>query len=387
MPLVTFQRRGIWYVRGSFQGIAVYKSADTRDRRIAEQLRAVEEAKILAAIVDPEAAKRAGVRISFAAGADHYLTHGKNAPHSEATKFYVDRLKLHFLTTPIDQINQAALDEAISTIVGDDAAPATKRRGVAGPLSAILRHNARRGKCGVPDFELPTVGKSATPFFEPREALALIEAAAGHLKPLFVFLFGTGARLSEALYLDWSRVDLQAGIARFGDDTDGTKNGDVRVAALPPAVVAALASLPAEADGSRRGMVFRSDDGEPYTLRDGQGGQIKTGWATACRRAGLVEAALNPDGTPALDADGEPVLVSRFTPHACRHSWATWFYALSRNLLLLKDEGGWKTDSMVTRYAKLMRTELEGDIARVWGGAHPRIGQQPGQPVRAVQTA
>ncbi len=50
-----------------------------------------------------------------------------------------------------------------------------------------------------------------------------------------------------------------------------------------------------------------------------EGRQIKTAWRGG-RRAKLA---------PEL------------TPHDLRHTWASWHYALNRDLLLLKVEGGW----------------------------------------------
>ena len=49
-----------------------------------------------------------------------------------------------------------------------------------------------------------------------------------------------------------------------------------------------------------------------------EGGQIKTAWRGALRRAGV-----------------DPEL----TPHDLRHTWANWYYALHRDLLALKIEG------------------------------------------------
>lgn len=371
---------GVWYVRGTFQGIAVRRSADTKDKATAEAVRAIVEKEILAGILDPsKPAKRH--RLSFADACDEYLTKGQGASAGPAQKRIVERLRdfPSLGTRTLEYIDQIAVDEAVSALVGDDAAPATKIRAVIGPIATVLRHHAARGRCARPAFAKPLVPASRTPFLEPRQALALIEASAAHLKPLLVFLFGTGARLGEALALDWGRVDLQAARVRLAD----TKNGSDRIAALPPSAIAAMAGLP-----HRDGAVFRRDDGAPYVDREGEGGgQIKTGWKAACRRAGLVVPALDLDGTPALDADGNRIMLARFKPHDARHSWATWFYALSRNLLLLKDEGGWRSDDMVTRYAKLMRVEFEADVARVWGGPHPRIAPEIRPAYAQVKTA
>jgi hypothetical protein len=40
-----------------------------------------------------------------------------------------------------------------------------------------------------------------------------IDAAAGHLKPLLLFLTGTGAGMAEAIYLDWRDVDTTGAMA------------------------------------------------------------------------------------------------------------------------------------------------------------------------------
>ena len=66
---------------------------------------------------------------------------------------------------------------------------------------------------------------------------------------------------------------------------------------------------------------------------------------------------------------GKPTI----SPHDLRHTWASWLYAASKDLLLLKAEGGWATLTMVERYAHLMPPELVPEIAKVWGGAHPRL--------------
>jgi integrase len=57
-----------------------------------------------------------------------------------------------------------------------------------------------------------------------------------------------------------------------------------------------------------------------------------------------------------------------FHPHDCRHSWATWHYASNRDLGALMRLGGWKSASMVMRYAHVNVDELRGTIDRLPGG-------------------
>jgi len=102
-------------------------------------------------------------------------------------------------------------------------------------------------------------------------------------------------------------------------------------------VTAALANL-----SHREGPVFLSDQRRPYANRRGAyGGQIKRGWYGAIRRAGL-----------------DPEL----TPHDLRHTWASWHYALHRDLLALKIEGGWSSVGLVERYAHLLPAGREEAI-------------------------
>jgi integrase len=54
------------------------------------------------------------------------------------------------------------------------------------------------------------------------------------------FLLYTGARVSEALYLDWRQVDLARREVQFLN----TKNGESRGVPLHPRLVEALSALP-----------------------------------------------------------------------------------------------------------------------------------------------
>jgi integrase len=152
----------------------------------------------------------------------------------------------------------------------------------------------------------------------------------------------TGGRAGEALWLDWRDVSLARAHVTFPK----TKNGEARGVPLHPRIVAALANLP-----HREGEVFRRPDGEPYArprrIDDtSAGARIRKAFATARKRAGLED----------------------FTPHACRHTWATWHYAANRDLGALQKLGGWKSIRMVLRYAHVNVGELAHTIDRLPGG-------------------
>lgn len=372
MSLSLTKRGDIYYIRGTVRKTRCFETTGTSNPKLAEAYRAKREAELYEASLFGQRAV-----VSFRRAALSYFDF---EPRSERTKHYVGRLVDHFGDTRLGLINQAAADKAVERLIGAAAVPSNKLRAIYTPLSAILMHAAKRGWCDHPHFDKPAPPPGKTRWLTPAEAERLLSAASPHLRSLFIFMLCTGARVSEALYLQWSDVDLLAGTAMLRE----TKNGRDRVAHLPPAALLELANL----DG-RDGAVFRRDDGEPYAEgRETQaGGQIKTGWAGACRRAQLMCDKLGPDGRPARDKDGNTIRIPSATPHDLRHTWATWFYALSKDFMLLKDEGGWRTLSMVERYAHLMPSELAPQIARVWGGTHPRIATNSVQETSPMRIA
>jgi len=147
--------------------------------------------------------------------------------------------------------------------------------------------------------------------------------------------------MSEALYLEWPEVNLTDAVAILYPSR--TKKQKRRIVKLPPRAIAALANL-----SDREGAVFRRPDGHPYEPKDGEGGQCKTAWHGALRRAGFDEDFLG------LHEYG-------------RHTWASWHYAVHKDLLLLKHEGGWASVKEVERYAHLVETSQVPLITRFWG--------------------
>jgi integrase len=242
---------------------------------------------------------------------------------------------------PLGKVNQQIAIDLKRKMLRQGASPRAYVDAVIMPLRAILHHAQRQGWCDMPYFETPKATVGRTLYLLPGQVDRLIEAATPHLQPLLTFLVGTGARMSEALELDWRDVDLQGARAIFWR----TKNGKRRNAALPARVVAALANLP-----YREGKVFRWQDragrSRDYADRERRyGGQIKTAWAGALKRAGLS---------------------SDFNPHDLRHTWATWQYAMHRDPLRLKLDGGWSSVALVERYAHLMPAGHEAAIAAGW---------------------
>lgn len=271
-------------------------------------------------------------------------------PRSAGRKATLERLVRAIGRLPLSAVDQDALMRARGLVMRRASGGGTFERQVIGPATAVLNHAYRRGWCDPPHFTKPKEAPGRTRYLLPAEAERLVKAAAPHLSALIIFLLCTGARMSEALGLEWRDVDLQGARAIF--QAEQTKSGRRRVAGLPARAIVSLAGLP-----HRDGAVFRKPDGTPYagSRERGYGGQIKTGWRGAIRRAGL-----------------DPKL----TPHALRHSWASWHYALRRDPLALKAEGGWSSLALVERYAHLLPKGHEAEIRTFWGLATSEAGER-----------
>jgi len=225
------------------------------------------------------------------------------------------------------------------------------------PVSAVLTHAAKRGWCTKLIIERPKTPPGRNRWITLAESNRLLDACANHFRPLVMFLIYTGARVGEALWLDWRHVDLQRGHVMF----PRTKNGDARGVPLHPRLLAELANLP-----HRDGEVFRRPDGSPYERRAededenrSAGARIKTAFRGACRHARITD----------------------FHPHDCRHTFATWHYAHNRNLTALMRLGGWRDVKSVIRYMHVNVDEPRNTIDRLPGG---NLGEVIGSEVKTA---
>ncbi len=329
LRLVRRPKSPFWIVRGSIRGVRVEESTATDIRKLAEEIRAKRESELLTQAVYGHRAT-----CTFAQAALSYIETG-------GSKRFLAQVLDHFGTTPLARIDQSAIESGARKTY-PNTSDATRDRQFFTPVSAVLKHAARRGWCAPLIMERPNIDAPAIRWLTLAEANRLIDACGEHLRPLVIFLLFTGCRIGEALWLDWSNVDL----ARRHVDFVRTKNGEARGVPLHDRVVVALANLP-----HRDGEVFRRPDGLPYERPKrpddtSAGSRIKKAFAGACRRAGI----------------------SNFSVHGCRHTWATWHYIANRDVTALMRLGGWKTVAMVMRYTHTNVDEHRHTIDRLLGG-------------------
>lgn len=161
------------------------------------------------------------------------------------------------------------------------------------------------------------------------EAEALLEASPPHLAAMIKFALATGCRAREITGLEWKRVDLNRGTAWL----DKTKNGTPRGVPLNTDAIEVLEELLGDHDQ----YVF-TYQGQPIKRAI-----TNHAWYTAVKKAGLFDL--------------------RF--HDLRHTWASWHRQAGTTCDELKDLGGWKSRTMVDRYAKFATEQLTVAASRI----------------------
>lgn len=193
----------------------------------------------------------------------------------------------------------------------------------------------------------------------------------------------SGMRASELRGLRWADVDLAAGIIRVRQRADAWgKVGSPKSAAgrreipVPPVVVSALQEWklgyprPLTGDKDAAGNAVR----EPYrpehlVFPNGQGkvenlGNIINRFFNPLQiDNGIAVPAIDDDGKPKLDKDGEPVMRAKYGLHALRHAAVSLFIELGWTPKKVQTVIGHSSIHMTfDRYGKLF-PDQEGDRA------------------------
>jgi integrase len=160
----------------------------------------------------------------------------------------------------------------------------------------------------------------------------LLAAAAEPLRTIIIVGIYTGLRmLSEALTLRWANVDFRRGLVTV--QAAYAKNGQSRSIPMNSKVRAALTQLKKEATTED---VFVTE-AETRLISP------RTAFETACKRAGLDDVS----------------------PHVLRHTFASRLAMAGVDLRTIQELGGWKTLSMVQRYAHLSPSHKAEAVERI----------------------
>lgn len=330
MPLRIYRRpSGLYHIRGTHHGVSVDRSARTRVAADAERVKEALERDIFERVVLGKPPEH-----SFAEAALGYMRGGGER---------------RYLTPILERIGAMALKGVTQSVIDDTAAAlyperaaSTLNRQVYTPIAAVLNWAADEGMLGqVRRVRRPAQPAGRVDWRRPGELELVIEACPHPLSSLITQYVGTGARASELLQLDWCDVSPAGERIVLWE----TKGGYARHVPLQSR---ARAALPKRPKGGRAG-----DDSRVWA-RWGAYDAVNTALRRATRRAGL----------PALSC------------HTLRHSWATWTYAMTQDLRLLMQLGGWRSVEMAMRYVHAGSPDV-ADEARAYGWEAPGESSRP----------
>jgi integrase len=330
MPLKIYPPRAgktpNYSIRGTYLGISVDRSAGTPKKAVAERQLKKLEAAIECGEYPPKPKQPDAP--TFLSAAVAYMKAGRR-------RRYVGKLIEYFKDTPLDSIDQDAIDTAAVAIY-PNVTPSTRNGAVYTPVSAILHH---AGVNIIVKRPKGHKGKVVTRFLLPPDAFAIIEAAKTideEMGRLLTFLLYTGCRIGEALALKWETVSIE----RCEAYLETTKNDDPRTVRLTQAAIAALG--PAKTAG--RVFRFRQGGHRNFIFLNAK--------VTAC--------GLTPVKRPKHGERMEipPHRLSWVTFHTFCHTWATWMRRFGgADLQGLVATGRWRDPRSAARYAHVVSHE------------------------------
>lgn len=220
----------------------------------------------------------------------------------------------------LDEITNDVIEDIISEKLQEGVKGATVNR-LTTTLKTILRKACHQYEwiTRIPMIRKLPESQGRMRWLTHEEVDRLIDTLPEHASPIVKFAVHTGLRAANVFALTWDQIDLDRKIAWIYADQH--KNGQARSVPLNSEAMAVLEAL--NAQGHHIKYVFT------YQARPMK--SIRTALKAACLKLGLEEV----------------------TFHTLRHTYASWLVQSEVPLRTLQELGGWKSASMVQRYAHL----------------------------------
>ena len=329
-----FKRKGSPYYFMKFQanGIRIYESLKTANRKLAEQIYLDRRHEIINGI-PAEIKKEFVKKYSFEELAKKYLefTSGRQKSYHNTVNFvktlikrFNDKLLDSFSAQDIELLQTELLNKAYSVAYPNRLTSVFKRMFAKAfdwdLISEDVLKRVRKAK------QLKGE-KTRLRYLTEEEAERLIFNCERNLKPIVIMALNTGMRKSEILKLTWDRVDLKNHIILL----DKTKNGERREIPVNDTLYNILSGLTRHL---KTDFVFYN----PETLKPYY--DIKKSWNTALRKSHILD----------------------FHFHDLRHTFASWLVMAGIDLTTIKELLGHKDVKMTLRYAHLSQSHVKNAV-------------------------
>jgi integrase len=300
MSLEIYRRHGVWHCRGTVGPNGRRKrlriSLHTKNKDIAARQAAEIEKKYWDGHFDGPSAV-----LTFEEAARRYRNAGKSDRFLKPVEDYLG-------VTLVKDITEGAVHEMAKTLYPNCSGASLNRLAIV-PTLAVINYAAKSKLCTPLKVERYKVDAK----IKDPATLEWIEAFRRHATPvtgaLALFMYLTGARIGEALAVEWKDVDLQACTVLIRE----SKVSKERLSHLPMPLVVALANLP-RLDG--RGVFWYENSKA-----------LRNGWEATIEAAGI----------------------KRLTPHSCRHGFATGLLRRGVDVVTVAWLGGWKSAAQVLK--------------------------------------
>jgi integrase len=319
--MALYRRASIYYVKlTSPDGSLIRRSARTQDRRKAQEF----HDRLKAELWDLAYLKRKPKR-TWDEAALRWL---KEKAHKKSHRDDVSRIRWFTQSLrgrTLDQISRDGIDQLISRGLARRA-DRTKDLYVA-LIRAIFRKAMREWEWieTMPAFKTyAKSGQVRVRYLTHAQAEALLARLPGHQREVVLFALATGLRQRNVLGLTWDRVDLERRIATI--EAGDTKNGN---ALGVPLNDVALGVIERQL-GKHKSHVFT------YRRKPLRSANTRT-WRAALKACGIRD----------------------FRWHDLRHTWATWLRQADVPTWVLQELAGWKSETMVRRYAHISVKHLQ----------------------------
>ncbi len=319
--MALWKRAGIYYIKLTApDGTRLRRSTGTTDRKKAEEY----HDKLKAELWDLARLKKKPQR-TWDEAALRWLQEKKHKKSYKDDVFRIRFFTQYLRGKRLDQVNRDMVDGIITRHLARTAST-TKDRYVA-LLRAIFRIAMREWEWieTMPAFKTYARNvKTRVRWLTRAQADRILAELPVHQQDLMLFALATGLRQGNIKRLTWDQVDLPRRIVTL--EHSETKNGEALGVPLNDLAVSVLTR--------RRGMHPR----HVFTYRGSPINHVNTkAWKGALKRAGITD----------------------FRWHDLRHTWASWLRQNDVPTWVLQELGGWKSETMVRRYAHLSVKHLQ----------------------------
>jgi integrase len=297
MPLTLYKRGKVWHYRGTVAGRLLRGSTGAEKRDVAARIAAKTEDDAWKGHLDGPSAI-----LTFAQASLKYRAAAKDTR-------YLDAIEDYWKDTLVKDITDGAIIQSSLEIL-PNVKPATRNRNVIAPTRAVINHCATFKLCSRISVKQFKTAKVVRKYATLEWVEAFMEHAEPHLGALALFMFLTGARISEALRLQWDDIDFDRRVMLIREG----KTGNPAEAHIPQKLLVALSNITKREPG--RGVFW-------YATRDG----AKNPWYTAIRKAGI----------------------KRLSFHTHRHGFATALLHEGIDIITIAKLGRWKSPEHVFR--------------------------------------